>query len=165
MSSFAGAVVQKVINGGTQMKCVIVESRHNAPTPEGVQENVEYLKKCLLDSLKRGESPYASHLFFTQFLDDKIPDERELGLQAGFAWHELSHHSAVYVDNGVSKGMLLGMQSAILKGKAVYLRSLERELYNVTLNALMNVGYITDELTTDRIADFLKSINIQVDTL
>lgn len=40
----------------------------------------------MLDALDRGEAPYASHLLYTQMLDDTIPAERELGIKAGFAW-------------------------------------------------------------------------------
>lgn len=43
-------------------RLVVVES----PYAGDVERNVAYAKRCVLDCLKRGEAPYASHLFFTQ---------------------------------------------------------------------------------------------------
>ena len=60
------------------------------------------------DSLLRGESPYASHLLYTQtnVLDDLIPDERKLGIEAGFVWKHMPNVLTVfYIDLGWSSGM------------------------------------------------------------
>ncbi len=56
------------------MRLVVIES----PYAGDVQANVAYAKRCVADCLRRGESPYASHLFFTQdgILDDLKPEER-----------------------------------------------------------------------------------------
>ena len=50
--------------------------------------NREYLHACLLDCMSQGETPYASHMFFTQFLDDTNPSEQLAGMNAGKAWGE-----------------------------------------------------------------------------
>lgn len=68
------------------MRLVIIESPYTGPTPEAVAANVAYARACLLDSLRRSEAPIASHLLYTQVLDDKIPEERALGIEAGLAW-------------------------------------------------------------------------------
>lgn len=93
---------------------VIIESPLSAPTREGIERNKDYAKKAVLHSLRKGESPYASHLFFDQdgILDDLEPAERELGIQAGFAWGEVADLVAVYADFGISHGMLLGIERA-----------------------------------------------------
>src|SRR3546814_12910998 len=66
------------------MKLVIIES----PYAGDVEENTRYARACLQDCLRRGEAPFASHLLYTQpgILDDRVPDERELGLEAGRRW-------------------------------------------------------------------------------
>ena len=61
---------------------VILES----PYAGDVEKNIEYARLCLKDSLLRGESPIASHLLYTQVLDDTKLDERNLGIDAGLAW-------------------------------------------------------------------------------
>jgi hypothetical protein len=96
------------------MRLVIIESPFAAPTPDGVERNLKYLRACLHDSLKRGEAPFASHAIYTQpgVLDDNIPAERERGIRAGFAWREMACATAVYTDLGVSRGMEYGIEAA-----------------------------------------------------
>jgi hypothetical protein len=62
---------------------VIIES----PYAGDVDANLIYARECLRDSLKRGEAPLASHALYTQegVLNDDDPDERKLGIEAGFA--------------------------------------------------------------------------------
>jgi hypothetical protein len=59
----------------------------------------------------RGESPYASHLLYTQegVLEDAVPEERKLGMEAGFAWAEIADARVVYTDLGISRGMEAGI--------------------------------------------------------
>lgn len=106
------------------MKRVVIES----PYAGDVEANVAYAKRCVLDCLKRGEAPYASHLFFTQpgLLDDKSAEERALGIAAGLAWGESADIVAVYVDLGITSGMRQGIQRALERGTEVYVRTLEK---------------------------------------
>jgi len=73
---------------------VIIES----PYSGDVVRNTEYARACLLDSLRRGEAPIASHLLHTQVLDDMRPDEREIGIEAGLAWYRVAEKCVVYED-------------------------------------------------------------------
>lgn len=43
---------------------------------------------CMRDCLERGEARIASHLRYAQpgILRDGVPEERRLGIEAGFAW-------------------------------------------------------------------------------
>lgn len=108
------------------MKLVLIESPYAASTPELVQENVAYARACVMDSLLRGEAPYASHLFYTQegLLDDTNPIERKLGIEAGLAWGRRAELTAVYTELGISKGMELGIQRARDEGRVVEYRTL-----------------------------------------
>ena len=102
------------------MKRVIIES----PYAGDVRTHVAYAKLCVLDSLARGESPYASHLFFTQpgLLDDTDPGERLKGIRAGLAWGEVADLVAIYTDHGVTDGMRLGLRTHRANGVPVVFR-------------------------------------------
>ena len=84
------------------MTLVVVES----PFTGDVNKNVKYARLCMLDSLLMGESPFLSHLLYTQVLDDKDPDQRKLGIYAGWHVHENADVIAFYCDRGTSDGML-----------------------------------------------------------
>jgi hypothetical protein len=109
---------------------VVIESPYRGKTDEETAENVAYAKACVMDSLGRGEAPYASHLFFTQpgLLDDTVPDERAWGIDAGLAWGRSADVVAVYVDRGVSEGMRKGIDAARARAAKVEFRLLGRAL-------------------------------------
>ncbi len=99
---------------------VIIESPYAGPL-----DNIWYAQACLLDSLRRGEAPIASHLLHTQVLDDLRPDERELGIEAGLAWYRVAEKCVVYEDRGTSGGMITGIRRAKQFGVPVEYRRLE----------------------------------------
>ena len=92
------------------MRRVIVESPYAGDVPR----NLRYLRACLADCLARGEAPFASHALYTQpgVLDDALPEERRRGILAGFAWAEFAQARVVYLDLGMSRGMLEGIEHA-----------------------------------------------------
>jgi len=102
------------------MKIVILES----PYAGEVERNINYAKRCVRHSLKKGEAPMASHLLYTQMLDDKVPAERELGIAAGLAWRKVAEASVVYTDLGISEGMKYGIKAAEDAGIRIIYRSI-----------------------------------------
>ena len=76
------------------------------------------------DCLLRGEAPFASHLFYTQVLDDQAPNERLLGMVAGWAWLPVADATVVYRDLGISPGMKEGIAKAVAAGLPIEYRSL-----------------------------------------
>ena len=104
------------------MRLVIIES----PYAGDVEANVAYARRCVRDSLLRGEAPIASHLLYTQpgILDDDIPAERQQGIDAGLAWRVVAHASVVYTDRGISRGMQYGIAAAQCAGLPVEYRLL-----------------------------------------
>jgi hypothetical protein len=104
-------------------KRVIVES----PYAGDVERNVAYARAAMLDCLRRGEAPFASHLLYTQtaVLNDDVEDERQLGIVAGFAWRRAAHVTVVYTDLGLSEGMKRGIEDACnLDNHAIEFRSI-----------------------------------------
>lgn len=85
----------------------------------------------MADSIKRDEAPFASHGLYTQkgVLDDKIPEERALGINAGSAWGAKADYVVVYGDLGLSGGMVKGIRRALAASQMVYLRFLDSQNY------------------------------------
>lgn len=104
------------------MRLVIIES----PFAGEVDRNIAYAKAAVHDCLLRDEAPIASHLLFTQpgVLDDQVPVERTLGMNAGLAWYRVAEACVVYQDLGISNGMRLGISRATNLGVPVEYRSL-----------------------------------------
>ena len=102
---------------------VIIESPFSGDT----DGNIAYAKKCIIDCLKRGESPIASHLLFTLdgILDDTNDCERALGMAAGLAWSDVCDYAVVYTDRGITNGMQIGIDAHQHTGTKI----LYRELY------------------------------------
>jgi hypothetical protein len=86
--------------------------------------NVRYGRECLRDCIDRGESPFASHLLYTQkgLLDDRVLEEREKGMAAAAAWLEVADCVCVYMDLGITSGMVAGIVRAAKLGKQIRLR-------------------------------------------
>lgn len=105
------------------MRLVIIES----PYAGNVEANVAYARRCVRDSLLRGEAPIASHLLYTQpgILNDEIPTERRHGIDAGLAWLAVAQASVVYIDRGISRGMEYGIAAARSADIPVEFREIE----------------------------------------
>lgn len=107
-------------------KLVVIESPFKGKGYHETELNILYARACAHDCLKKGEYPYASHLFYTQdgILDDKNENERILGINAGIAWGSLAQKRVVYTDRGISKGMEYGIDAANEQGKEIEYRQL-----------------------------------------
>lgn len=83
----------------------IIES----PYAGDVARNKAYLQRCILWCIAHGMTPYASHQMLTEALDDMSPEERELGLSAGWAMTEaligIGAKVLFFTDHGWSPGM------------------------------------------------------------
>lgn len=102
------------------MRLVIIES----PFAGDRERNRAYLEAAAADCKARGEAYYASHAFYTQFLDDDDPEDRAWGIAAGLAWGAKADATVVYMDLGVSRGMKEGIKHAEASNRPVYYRSL-----------------------------------------
>jgi hypothetical protein len=102
------------------MRLIIIES----PYAGDRDRNEAYLRQCIRDSLNRGESPYASHAIIPGALDDSIPEERDKGIRAGYAWWKAADLIAFYVDYGMSPGM----HKALQRAKTMQLRTEMRKI-------------------------------------
>lgn len=133
---------------------VIVESPYAAASAGDLDRHLRYLRAALADCLQRGEAPFASHAIYTQpgVLRDEHPEERKMGVTAGFAWRAAAERTVVYSDLGVSAGMRLGIEHAESIGQPVEWRTLsgwaqptgqdleyERDFWQAKVGALLRL--------------------------
>jgi hypothetical protein len=115
-----------------QYKKVVIES----PYSGYIERNKAYLKIAFMDSMERGEAPIASHKLYTDILNDNDPEERELGINLGFAWLKAADLVAFYVDFGMSRGMLACLND--LKTARFRVPYEERKVQEHVLRAIRN---------------------------
>jgi hypothetical protein len=106
------------------MRRVIMESPFAGANAWQRWRNRRYARRCLIDALSRGEAPLASHMLYTQVLDDALAHERTLGIRAGLQWLPHADATVVYTDRGISAGMYKGIDAAERAGIPVEYRSL-----------------------------------------
>lgn len=103
------------------MLTVIIESPYAADTAAGVARNLRYLRACIAYCLSQDAAPYASHGLYTQpgVLNDKVPEERKKGMRAGFSIAKKLDERWMFIDLGITDGMLRGEESAKKYGQPV----------------------------------------------
>jgi hypothetical protein len=103
-------------------KLVVLES----PYAGAVEQNIQYARRCVRDSVLHNEAPLASHLLYTQtgILDDNDKEQRALGIAAGHAWIKRADYMVVYTDYGISAGMKDGIEEAERWATTIYYRKI-----------------------------------------
>jgi hypothetical protein len=103
-------------------RLVVIES----PFAGDVERNVAYARKAMRDALSRGEYPLASHLLYTQpgILDDTVPLERALGIDAGLGWARHADLAVFYTGLGWSPGMWQALERHRADGRPCETREL-----------------------------------------
>jgi hypothetical protein len=116
----AGNVVSRTID---KIMRVVIES----PFAGDFVKNLKFLRACMRECLLQGEAPYASHALYTQdgVLGDKDPEERRLGMEAGWRWGQAAQKVVVYDNLGVSEGMEKGIERAKELGIPIEYRKLK----------------------------------------
>jgi hypothetical protein len=102
------------------MNLVVIESPYAGDIPR----NVAYAQRCLRDCIARGELPFASHLLYTQCLNDLEIKDRERGIELNLEMIARCDYVVVYGDLGLSPGMHLAIDHAEELGKPVHFRTL-----------------------------------------
>jgi len=106
------------------MRRVIIESPFAGTTPQEIAANIDYARKCCADAWLNDEDPFASHLFYPQFLDDTKPEERKAGIERGYAHWAAAGAIVFYTDRGWSNGMKDALVRAHSDGCAIEIRKL-----------------------------------------
>lgn len=94
-----------------------VISRYSG-TKKEIRFNVSVAKLIAKMVLESGFIPVVPHIYFTQFLDDRIPEERKKGTDIGIELlKECDRAVVVIVDGVISKGMEAEIQVCKELGK------------------------------------------------
>lgn len=132
------------------MELVIIESPWKADSTTEQIRNKAYALRCLKDSISRGEAPYASHLLYTQVLNEFDEKERSLGIEIGLTWGNFATKTVVYQDYGITTGMNTGISRAIKEGRIVECRSIGYAAeINSLLTLLQSISVFFDVLLSD----------------
>lgn len=118
-------------------KPVVIETPYNSKHYTR-EQCVRYALWCCYHATLLGESPFASHLFFTQFLpEDK--ESREIGLACRDTWARSSQARIVrYTDLGETSGMFREIDGTAIRES--------RKLPDVLLDKWRNREYPTGSL-------------------
>jgi hypothetical protein len=88
-----------------------------SPFSGNFERNFLYWKAANLHSiLEMHEAPISSHFYYTQFLDDSKPAERDLGIALGYAMWQRVKKVVIYMDLGESRGMLAARKRVVKAG-------------------------------------------------
>lgn len=106
------------------MRRVIVESPfagrgNDAQEARDAFSNFGYVKDLCRHIALRGDAPYASHIFCTQFLYDSDERERAIGIELGLHWGVCAQLTVVGIDRGISRGMRQGIERARKDGRPI----------------------------------------------
>ena len=110
-------------------------------TPEekeaDLKQNINIAKQACRFAVKSGCMPYASHLYFTQFLSDFDAAERDLGISLGLAW--LMDCDEIWIiGNRISEGM----QREITKAKELNIPIKHITVKDITANDLKHLKHL-----------------------
>ena len=109
------------LNDPGEPTTVMLES----PYAGDVEANEDYARRCMLDSIRRGEAPMVGHLLYTQVLRDANPTERKMGIRAHLAWLRRSKGVVLCTDRGTSPGMKEAIELGLSLGVPIADRKLE----------------------------------------
>lgn len=110
-----------------------------SPLGGDFQRNLEYARLCMRHSMLRcQEAPMAFHLLYPQSLCDDTDEERAMGIERSFAWHDKAEQKVFYLDRGFSAGMAKGLEAAIRQNTPITFRSLSLDSEMMSLIDTLN---------------------------
>jgi hypothetical protein len=100
-------------------RILVIESPYAASGDYKVSDNARFARGLCRSALKMGYIPLASHLFFTQFLDDGDATERRIGISSGLNLVRIAHDGKAQVGvwyatrpyERASRGMKVGLET------------------------------------------------------
>lgn len=96
---------------------VIIETPFQGASESEMQRNLQFARRCMQDSLNRGEAPVMFHMLYPQRaggpLNDNKPEQRQRGKDAAKNWYRRGAEKVViYDDLGITEGMKEGIHRA-----------------------------------------------------
>lgn len=113
-----------------------------SPYAGDIERNTLYARFCMRDSIvNHGESPFASHLLYTQphILREHLPEERALGIETGLEFTRATEKTVVYTDLGITKGMEQAIKAAEDNGIELEMRKLSNSDWELYFHETLNL--------------------------
>ena len=82
-----------------------------SPLSGDIEGNIGRAKGYCRIAMDMGYVPYASHVYFTSFLDDTDPEQRAVGTREGLFWLAMCQEVFVFGDR-ISEGMAAELELA-----------------------------------------------------
>ena len=101
------------------MKKVYICSPYRAKDGAELDRNIDYAQQLTRQALEAGLAPITPHLYMTQCMDDKKPEERARGMAAGLALLKGCDFVIAGVKYGITEGMDREIHTANMLGIAV----------------------------------------------
>jgi hypothetical protein len=83
-----------------------------SPLAGDVEENIKAAERYCDYVIRQGHVPFAPHVFFTRFLNEDAPGQRELGIQFGLSFLDGWADELWYFGDRISTGMHLEISKA-----------------------------------------------------
>lgn len=103
------------------MDIIVVESPFASDDPLVLADNIIYARRAMKSVIDLGGIPFASHLLFTQVMDDTDLSDRQKGISFGFAFWQAAKTVRFFNDYGMSPGMENALMRAQEMGKSIEL--------------------------------------------
>jgi len=88
-----------------------------SPYKGDIEKNTAKAKELCAKAAEQGYAPIYPPLMYAQFLDESDKHQREMGIECGLTWLDVCDEIWVNSADGVSAGMQLEIDAAILVGK------------------------------------------------
>lgn len=110
-------ILETVFKENKEPELIFVCSPLKAYGKYSFEYNIHLAQKYCREVAMQGDLPLAPHVYFTNFLEDDIPSERELGFELGLKLLKLCKTMNVYIRNGFkSNGMKNEIELAMILG-------------------------------------------------
>lgn len=101
------------------MRKVYICSPYRATDSAELDRNIEYAQQLTRQALEVGLAPITPHLYMTQCLDEKKPEQRAAGMAAGLALLKSCDFVIAGMKYGASEGMTREIETAARLGLSV----------------------------------------------
>ena len=102
------------------MRKVYICSPYRAKDGAELDRNIDYAQQLTRQALEAGLAPVTPHLYMTQCMDDKKPEERARGMAAGTCAAERLRFCIAGVKYGITEGMDREIHTAKYAGNCGY---------------------------------------------
>lgn len=125
------------------MRKVYICSPYRAKDGAELDRNIDYVQQLTRQALEAGLAPITPHLYMTQCMDDKKPEERARGMAAGLALLKGCDFVIAGVKYGITEGKRWNCSKNLVRPEPEYHIISDREYFKKEPKAIK--GYYVDK--------------------